>query len=235
MTDIKGDLTLNSVSGAVRIANAGRIAARSRSPGTSRSPTPQIDGALEAQSVSGNVLVRRVSARRIDLGTVSGSVIIQDVQSRAGRRPFGQRQRRVRRAAGQERALRAQLAFGQRRIVVGGGGTGFELEANSFSGSVRSDLPITMQGGDRSERGGAARSAASTATAARSSTSRPSRAASSFRSGNPHRPVWIHDASDPGCPAHQAFSGRKQPGRAGPNWHSPCSFSRASNPRPVPV
>ncbi|HXQ77907.1 MAG TPA: DUF4097 family beta strand repeat-containing protein, partial [Gemmatimonadaceae bacterium] len=34
---------------------------------------------------------------------------------------------------------------GDVRVVLSGA-TGFELEANSFSGSIRSDLPLKMQG-----------------------------------------------------------------------------------------
>jgi DUF4097 and DUF4098 domain-containing protein YvlB len=152
VTDIKGDLTLNTISGGVHVANAGRIASAKSVSGDVEVADTQIDGALDAQSISGSVAVRRVTARRIDLGTVSGSVVIEDVQSErveghsvSGNVDFtGQLARNGR--------YELNSHSGNVRIAVGGG-VGFELEADSFSGSVRSDLPITMPGGDRGERG----------------------------------------------------------------------------------
>ncbi len=152
VTDIKGDLTVNTISGAVHVANAGRIASAKSVSGDVEVADTQIDGALDAQSISGNVAVRRVSARRIDLGTVSGGVTIQDVQSERveGHSVSGN----VDFTGALARNSRYELNShsGSVRIIVGGG-VGFELEADSFSGSVRCDLPITMPGGDRDERG----------------------------------------------------------------------------------
>ena len=169
--------------------------ARRRSPGDVEIVDTQIDGALEAPSVSGNVAAaesHRAADRR---SAPSAATSSSRTCSASASRPFGQRQRRVRRRARQERPLRAELALGQRPRRRSAGDTGFELEANSFSGSVRSDLPITMRAATAASAGGAARSAASTATAARCSTSRPSRAASSFPSGKPTRDrAWISDS-----------------------------------------
>ena len=152
VTDIKGDLTVNTISGAVHVANAGRIASAKSVSGDVEVADTQIDGALDAQSISGNVVVRRVSARRIDLGTVSGGVTIQDVQSERveGHSVSGN----VDFTGALARNGRYELNShsGSVRVIVGGG-VGFELEADSFSGSVRCDLPITMPGGDRNERG----------------------------------------------------------------------------------
>ena len=152
VTDIKGDLTVNTISGAVHVANAGRIASAKSVSGDVEVADTQIDGALDAQSISGSVVVRRVSARRIDLGTVSGGVTIQDVQSERveGHSVSGN----VDFTGPLARNGRYELNShsGNVHIAVGGG-VGFELEADSFSGSVRSDLPITMPGADRNERG----------------------------------------------------------------------------------
>ncbi len=147
VADIKGDLTATTISGAVRIATAGRIASARSVSGDVEIIDTQIDGAVEAQSISGNVVLRNVTARRVDLGSVSGGVVVHDVQCErvdahtiSGSVDF---------AGSLVKNGRYELTShsGDVRIAVAGN-TGFELEANSFSGSVRSDLPVTLQGND---------------------------------------------------------------------------------------
>lgn len=150
VTDIRGDVSVNSVSGGVHIANAGRVAEAQSVSGNVEVLDSQLDGALEAQSVSGNVTVRKVQARRVEAGSVSGSVLLQDLQSDrieansiSGGIEFG---------GPLAKAGRYEFSThsGNARIVVAGGG-GFELEARSFSGTVRSDLPLKGQTRDRED------------------------------------------------------------------------------------
>jgi DUF4097 and DUF4098 domain-containing protein YvlB len=152
VADIKGDLTINTISGGVHLANAGRIASAKSVSGNVEIVDTQIDGAVEAQSVSGSVLLRKVNARRINLGSISGSVVIQDVQcdtvkanSMSGNVEFGGELARNGRYELRSHSGNVRLALA--------GSTGFELEADSFSGTVRSDFPVTLQGSDRREGG----------------------------------------------------------------------------------
>jgi DUF4097 and DUF4098 domain-containing protein YvlB len=150
VTDVKGDLTVNTISGGVRLANAGRIASAKSVSGNVEILDTQIDGALEAQSVSGGVVLRKVTARRVNVGSVSGTVQVEDVQcdrveahSISGDVEF---------AGSLAKGGRYELTSHSGTVRVGvAGNTGFELEANSFSGSVRSDLTLTNSstGGDR--------------------------------------------------------------------------------------
>jgi DUF4097 and DUF4098 domain-containing protein YvlB len=142
VSDVKGDLTVNTISGGVRLANAGRIASAKSVSGSVEILDTQIDGAVEAQSVSGGVVLRKVTARRVNVGSVSGAVQIEDVQcdrveahSISGDVQYG---------GALAKGGRYELTShsGNVRVDVAGN-TGFELEANSFSGSVRSDLPLT--------------------------------------------------------------------------------------------
>ena len=147
VSDIKGDLTANSISGAVRITNAGRIASARSVSGDVEIADTQVDGAVEAQSISGSVLLRAVSARRVEVGSVSGDVTVQDVQSErveahtiSGEVDF---------SGSLAKNGRYELTShsGGVRVAVSGN-SGFELSAESFSGSVRSDLPIKLQAGE---------------------------------------------------------------------------------------
>jgi DUF4097 and DUF4098 domain-containing protein YvlB len=150
VADIKGDLSVNTVSGGVRIANAGRISTAKSVSGSVEIVDTQVDGGIEAQSVSGNVLFRKVNAQRVEAGSVSGNVVFQDVQceraeahSVSGNVEFGG-------TLAKNGRYELTSHSGDVRIAVGGG-TGFELEAESFSGSVRSDLSLSARvrdGGD---------------------------------------------------------------------------------------
>ncbi len=150
VSDIRGDLSISSVSGGVRIANAGRIAEAKSISGNVEIVDSQVDGAIEAQSVSGNVLLRKVGARRIEVGSVSGSVALQDLKcdrveghSVSGGIEF---------SGPLSKGGRYEFAShsGEARITMDGG-TGFELAARSFSGSVRADLPLVQDAGDRND------------------------------------------------------------------------------------
>jgi len=148
VSDVKGDLSVNTISGSVRVANGGRISSAKSVSGAVEILDTQIDGALEAQSVSGAVTLRKVNARRVNVGSVSGAVQVDDLQcdrleahSISGDVQYG---------GALAKGGRYELTShsGNVRVDVAGN-TGFELEANSFSGSVRSDLSLTnMSTGD---------------------------------------------------------------------------------------
>jgi len=152
ISEIKGDVSAESVSGDVRINGSGRVGIAKSVSGSVEIADAQIDGTLEAASVSGDVALRRLSARRIDTNSVSGTVRMEDVQS----------ERIDAQSISGLVALSGPLAKGGRyalkshsgdvSVGVAGGGTGFEVEASSFSGQVRSDLPITTHGVDTGRR-----------------------------------------------------------------------------------
>ena len=142
VSDVKGDLSVNTISGGVRLANAGRIASAKSVSGTVEILDTQIDGTVEAQSVSGNVVLRKVSARRVNVGSVSGTVQVEDVQ--CDRVEAHSISGDVEYQGALAKAGRYELTSHSGTVRIGvSGNTGFELEANSFSGSVRSDLELT--------------------------------------------------------------------------------------------
>jgi len=141
-SDVKGDLSVNTISGGVRLANAGRIASAKSVSGSVEILDTQIDGALEAQSVSGGVVLRNVAARRVNVGSVSGAVQIDDLQ--CDRVEAHSISGDVQYSGSLSKGGRYELTSHSGSVRVGvAGNTGFELEANSFSGSVRSDLTLT--------------------------------------------------------------------------------------------
>ena len=152
VTDIKGDISANSISGDLRLTGAGRISSAKSISGMVEIAETQADGAVGGSSVSGDVVFRRVTARRVDGSSVSGNIRLDDVQAdrvsaqtTSGNASF---------SGPLARNGRYELnAFsGEVRVAISGS-TGFEVEANSFSGEVRSELPITTRGSQPDRRG----------------------------------------------------------------------------------
>jgi DUF4097 and DUF4098 domain-containing protein YvlB len=149
--DIRGELSLESVSGMIRVHNGGRVAAAKSISGNVEVVETEVDGVLEASSVSGTVLLRRVKAQRLDASVISGNVVIEDVD--CGRIEGQSISGDVRFGGALVRNGRYELTShsGEVRVAIAGG-TGFELEAGSFSGSIRTEFPITAQGAGQSGR-----------------------------------------------------------------------------------
>ncbi len=149
--DITGDVALESVSGAVRIANGGRVAAAKSISGAVEITDTEIEGRLAASSVSGTVVLRNVKARGVEAAAVSGDVQMQEVaadrveaQTVSGSVEF---------SGPLARGGRYELTSHSGSVNVAvSGNTGFELEATSFSGSVRSDIALKSQTSDTGRR-----------------------------------------------------------------------------------
>jgi Toastrack DUF4097 len=148
VTDIKGDLSLNTISGAVRVANAGRIATAKSISGTVEIADTDIDGAMEAGSVSGDIVLRRVRARRLELGVVSGNVLLQDLQCDRVTANSISGDVEFRGALARNGRYSFTSHSGEVRIILAGD-TGFELNATTFSGTLHPELPLTYRGRDR--------------------------------------------------------------------------------------
>ncbi len=87
---------------------------------------------LEAGSVSGDVRIGGSQIERLEASTVSGNIEFDAPLAKAGRYEFTSHSGDVR--------------------VLLSGNTGFELDADTFSGSVRSDVPVTLRSVGRTER-----------------------------------------------------------------------------------
>ena len=84
--------------------------------------------ALEAGSVSGDVRLVGSEVERLEAKSVSGNIEFDAPLTKGGRYEFTSHSGNVR--------------------ITLSGNTGFELDADTFSGSVRSDVPVTLR--DRS-------------------------------------------------------------------------------------
>jgi DUF4097 and DUF4098 domain-containing protein YvlB len=158
-----------SVSGTVKVSTVqGAVRAESVSGDVITSSTPRLelaktvsgdvslggvttDGDLSATSVSGSVSARGLKARGLELGSVSGSLTIADAACDRldGKTVSGN----IEYAGSLAKAGRYTINShsGTIRLTLAGN-TGFELTANTFSGNIRSDLPMTIGGPSRGSR-----------------------------------------------------------------------------------
>ena len=117
---------------------------------------PPADADLAATTISGNIRAKGLKIRTLDLGSVSGDVALTDiacdrlgVKSVSGSVEFAG-------TLGKSGRYEINSHSGNIRLSLTGN-TGFELNADSFSGSIRSDFPVTLGGtsarNDRGRRG----------------------------------------------------------------------------------
>jgi DUF4097 and DUF4098 domain-containing protein YvlB len=111
-----------------------------------------IDGDLSAGTVSGTVTAKGVKAHALELGSVSGDMVVTDVtcdrlnaKSVSGGFEYSG-------AISRGGVYDVNVHSGNVRFTLANP-AGFELSASSFSGNIRSDLPLTIGGGDRDASG----------------------------------------------------------------------------------
>ena len=182
---LKGEVSAESVSGTVpdvqrRADRLGEVDLRQRRSRTTRTSTAA--SAPPAPAAACCCGASRPGSST--LGSISGNVVLDDVDCQQVEAQIGQRQREVRRAGRQRRPLRAQLALRQRHASR----SAARPDSRSRPPPSAARSAPTSRSPRAADQGAAvaeARSAASMATAARSSSSPPSPAASSSRSGRP--------------------------------------------------
>lgn len=145
VTDTKSEVSATTISGDVHISGANAGTAKTIS-GTVEIADAQVDGPLDASSVSGDVILRRVSARRVDAGSVSGDIKLEDVQSERVSAHTTSAAIWFTGTLMKNGRYEFKGFSGDVHITLAGT-TGFELDASSFSGEIRSnDFPVTTRG-----------------------------------------------------------------------------------------
>jgi hypothetical protein len=150
VTGVRGSVRAETVSGNVTTTDTPKLEQAKSVSGDVLMTGAAAEGDLSAGSVSGNVTAKGLKARGLDLGSVSGDVLLTDVTcERLG----------VKSVSGDVEYAGALVRNGRYEINTHSGSVrltlvnpvGFELNANSFSGSIRSDFAMTV-GGDTSRR-----------------------------------------------------------------------------------
>jgi DUF4097 and DUF4098 domain-containing protein YvlB len=152
VTGITGEVAAETVSGDVQVASGGRITMAKSISGNVDVSDTKFDGSLDASSVSGDVRLQRVGARRVSIGSVSGNLRLDEVQcdridahTTSGNLNFAG-------SLAPNGRYELKSFSGEVRLALSGN-TGFELEASTFSGDVHSDFPLTTHGTNDERRG----------------------------------------------------------------------------------
>ena len=149
---ISGSLKVSNVQGAVRMETVSGNVTTSASPHVEVAKSvsgdvdltgTSVDGDLSAGSISGHIHARGVKARGLQLGTVSGDVIVSDVTCERLDAKSVSGNLEVSGALAKSGRYNLTSHSGNVRLILSGS-TGFELNASSFSGTIRSDLPVTL-------------------------------------------------------------------------------------------
>lgn len=160
VSDITGELSLEAMSGTVRIERAGRITTARTMSGDVVITGAKSDGVIDTGTMSGSVTLKQVRARRLAVGAVSGTITLVDVdcerldaQTTSGPITYDG-------ALAKNGRYRFGTHSGDVKVAVAGD-TGFELDASSWSGGVQSELKLKDEqreaGGFRPGRPGPAR------------------------------------------------------------------------------
>lgn len=150
ISNVKGAVRLETVNGSVHAAQAPRLEYAKSVSGTVEI-TGNIDGELTASSLTGAVLLKDLKVRALEVTTISGDVVLNEVLvDRA----------RVRSVEGDLQFVGALVKNGRYDMNSHSGrirltlpsSVGFEVDASTYSGNLRSDLPLTITGRDRDDR-----------------------------------------------------------------------------------
>jgi DUF4097 and DUF4098 domain-containing protein YvlB len=149
VTGVRGAVRAESVSGNVTTTDTPRVESAKSISGNVTLSGITIDGDLSAGTVSGTVTAKGVKARALDLASVSGDVVLSDVtcdrlnaKSVSGGFEYTG-------AISRGGVYDVNVHSGTVRFVLSNP-AGFELTASTFSGNIRSDLPLTLGGGSDS-------------------------------------------------------------------------------------
>lgn len=144
VTGVKGELRLDAVSGDVVVSGAGPIVRAKSMSGDLQVSDVAGDGEVSLNTMSGTITVQKVRARSLEATGISGDVYVTDVTC----------ERATLHSTSGDLQFAGPLVKGGRYEFRSHSGdvtvapvnpTGFEVEASTFSGTFKSDFPVTLR------------------------------------------------------------------------------------------
>jgi DUF4097 and DUF4098 domain-containing protein YvlB len=144
VSNLNGELRADTFSGDLQITAVRRIR-QAKTISGDLEITDSDGDELTGSTTSGDVVARGLKARSVDLQSISGDLHLTDVQSdRTFVRSFSGS---IEFSGPLARNGRYELQTHSGEVRVSPQGTsGFSIEASTFSGDLRSDFPLTLQG-----------------------------------------------------------------------------------------
>lgn len=147
------DVSASTISGDVNVAGATRLGTVKSISGSVQVTDAETDGAIESSSVSGDVTLRHVKARRVEVGSVSGNLMLDGIDCDRVAAHTTSGDVKFNGPLARNGSYELKAFSGDVHVGVANG-SGFEVQASSFSGEVRSDFPITTHGTNGESRRG---------------------------------------------------------------------------------
>jgi DUF4097 and DUF4098 domain-containing protein YvlB len=146
VSNIRGELRTETVSGNIVTSGATRLSLVKTVSGDIEVTDAATDAEVSVTTVSGHLTARGLKARTIDLGSVSGDILVTNVTCERSS---------VKTVSGSVEYVGPLTRNGRYEMSAHSGSvrlaitatSGFELEATTFSGDVRSDFPLTLRAG----------------------------------------------------------------------------------------
>ena len=150
VTNVKGEVRAETVSGDVTINGTPNVAIAKTISGDVTAQNIGTQTTLVLSTISGTVLGTGLKVRALEAGSVSGNVRLvgSDIERLEAKSVSGNIEYDAPLTKGGRYEFTSHS--GNVRIVLSGN-TGFELDADTFSGSVRSDVPVTLRAIGRTE------------------------------------------------------------------------------------
>lgn len=150
VTNVRGEVRAETVSGDVNVSGTPNVAIAKTISGDVTAQNIGTQTTLVLSTISGTVLGTGLKVRALEAGSVSGNVRL--VGSEVERLEAKSVSGNIEFDAPLTKGGRYEFIShsGNVRITLSGS-TGFELDADTFSGSVRCDLPVTLRAVGRTE------------------------------------------------------------------------------------
>lgn len=151
VTGARGSVRAETVSGDVTMTDVPKVELAKSISGNVTLTGVSTEGDLAAGSVSGNVIAKSLKAHGLDVNSISGNVNVTDVTCERVAVKTVNGSVEYTGTISKGGTYDFNIHSGSVRLTLENP-AGFVLNANSFSGSIRSDLPLTI-GGDSSASG----------------------------------------------------------------------------------
>jgi hypothetical protein len=149
VTNVKGEVRAETVSGTVVATSLSKVAVLKSVSGDVQVSASGSEGEVALGSVSGSILAQGFKSRSADVGTVSGDVVLKGCT--CGQARLNSVSGTISYAGKLEKQGRYEFKSHSGDIKIQSN-DGFDLEASTFSGSVKPEVALVLRSGDSGDR-----------------------------------------------------------------------------------
>jgi DUF4097 and DUF4098 domain-containing protein YvlB len=145
ISGIRGELSASSVGGTITVTDAGQVVSLTTIGGNISLTGADTDNTLKVETVGGSIRIQQTKARRLAANAVGGDITATDLT--AENVDIGTMSGNLQFSGPIAKAGRYDLHTQSGNVhVTPAGGSGFELQARTFSGSITTGASMSVQG-----------------------------------------------------------------------------------------